>query len=68
MKGSGCDPRAPLHPCVGSGPGEGEHSTVPFPSWERGAGSGLFRAEILHFALDEAIRMALTREAAKNPR
>lgn len=41
---------------------------VPFLSQERGLGSGLFWAEILGFALDEAIQMALTCEAAKNPR
>lgn len=42
-----------MRPCVGSGPGEGECSTF------LGAGCRIW-AEILGFALDEAIQMALT--------
>ena len=68
-KGPGCGPRAPLHPCIGLRSWQGRALTLcpPLPG-SVGAGAGLFWAEILGFALDKAIQMALTCEAVKNPR
>ena len=45
VKGPGCGPRAPVHPCLGSGPGKGKRSTLP----SLGAGSGLFWEQIPGF-------------------
>lgn len=57
-KGTGMSPPSSVHPAWPQG-----FNLCLSQGW--GAGSGLFWAQILGFALDEAIRMALTCEAAR---